>query len=323
MQRLATIQALRAFAANMVVLSHLIGLQALKDTAFAPLDFWTRYFGSSGVQCFFIISGYVVARVAQRENWREFLISRVSRIYPVYWVYLGLFVLFLNSKGTPPSFTETAGAIGLLPNHNILPVSWSLVYEVYFYVVILAIIAVRSPMLPSLIAWALLSVMTTSTFSVLFISGALLTFLPRRMPLLALSLGVVLVPAGLIITAIYSVSAEIPVFFILGAPYILVIYGLTGVENNAHFRVPKILLKLGDASYSTYLGHFLLLAAIGRLYASFAPHETWQNILFVITSFTAVNLVGLVSYRLIESPIINWTRSLRTSEAAQERSLEI
>jgi len=43
-------------------------------------------YGYLGVELFFIISGYVVLLSAQGKTVRQFFVSRVTRLYPAYWV---------------------------------------------------------------------------------------------------------------------------------------------------------------------------------------------------------------------------------------------
>lgn len=53
--------------------------------AFLEIGKITRY-GYLGVQCFFIISGYVILLSARGKTVRQFFLSRVSRLYPAFWV---------------------------------------------------------------------------------------------------------------------------------------------------------------------------------------------------------------------------------------------
>src|SRR5262249_6876435 len=70
---------------------------------------------------------------------RRFLAQRAARIYPLYWVWcvpvLAVFLLrpdLVNSSHAPP---DVVRSLLLLPQQNLplLLVSWTLVYEMFFY----------------------------------------------------------------------------------------------------------------------------------------------------------------------------------------------
>ena len=84
-----TIQALRAVAALLVVLLHALETWGERVDPAAPGVNWEN--GASGVDIFFIISGFVMVISSQRlvdrpGAWRTFLQHRVIRIVPLYWL---------------------------------------------------------------------------------------------------------------------------------------------------------------------------------------------------------------------------------------------
>jgi exopolysaccharide production protein ExoZ len=131
--KFASIQVLRAIAANLVVLFHLISLQERFYPDLSTLTIATSFLGPAGVHCFFAISGFVVTRVAIASlDWRPFLAARFIRIYPIYWVYLFAMILFyVVWRGEPVTTMAVIKSIALWPEPapKILPVAWSLVYE--------------------------------------------------------------------------------------------------------------------------------------------------------------------------------------------------
>lgn len=112
----------------------MIGLQRRFYPELTPLADRGSHLGTWGVDCFFVIIGFVITRAALSENWRLFVFSRVSRIYPVYWLHLVLTAVFVivRQKETI-GLDQLAASIFLLPGADrIVPVAWSLVFEVYF-----------------------------------------------------------------------------------------------------------------------------------------------------------------------------------------------
>jgi peptidoglycan/LPS O-acetylase OafA/YrhL len=135
--KLNNIQVLRAFAATVVVIFH---------TGFAfP---YLRPFGSFGVDVFFVISGYIMARIldpASSSSSDFFFRRRVLRIVPPYWFFTIL--LYLAALRVPQLMGSTrANFADLLKSLFFIPftkdsgliqpllfIGWSLNYEMFFY----------------------------------------------------------------------------------------------------------------------------------------------------------------------------------------------
>ena len=84
MNRLYSVQALRAIAANLVILTHLF---VVEGKHFAePLLPRTAFYGMFGVDIFFVLSGFVMLETAGGKSAARFLWNRALRIYPAYWV---------------------------------------------------------------------------------------------------------------------------------------------------------------------------------------------------------------------------------------------
>ncbi|UZE46955.1 acyltransferase family protein [Rhodopseudomonas sp. P2A-2r] len=223
---------------------------------------------------FFVISGFVIARVALQQDCRTFVFLRISRIYPIYWFYLGLTVGFFKFwQSHTFSTAELLPAILLVPSSSapIVPVAWSLIYEVYFYAVVSLFIAARIELRSAYLAWAIITatiwIFDSSAFlgsvnTLEFIAGGLLSFF-----------------AG----------------------------GWTD-SKLLKLNCPRWIEALGDASYSIYLCHFLLIATLGRLLFS-AGLTGW--IITAVLSLVMANFAGLASYHWLEKPILRFARIVR------------
>jgi len=135
--KLNNIQALRAFAAFAVVVYH---------TGF--LFPHMHLVGSFGVDVFFVISGYIMARILDPESDSSsafFFRRRVIRIAPPYWFFtILLFFVALRVPGLMGATRATASdliqSLFFIPftkgNGLIQPllfIGWSLNYEMFFY----------------------------------------------------------------------------------------------------------------------------------------------------------------------------------------------
>jgi peptidoglycan/LPS O-acetylase OafA/YrhL len=56
-----------------------------------------------------------------------------------------------------------------------------------------------------------------------------------------------------------------PGVIVWGLPAACLVAGAVNLESATHFRTPRILVALGDSSYSLYLSHTFVLMVIGKL----------------------------------------------------------
>lgn len=91
MQKIYSLQYLRAFAAIWVLLTHVLQLCDVR-----PNDvFWA---GQWGVDIFFLLSGFIIYLTTKEESsWIDFGIKRIFRIYPAYLLILTFYLLYKTS----------------------------------------------------------------------------------------------------------------------------------------------------------------------------------------------------------------------------------
>ena len=71
-------------------------------------------------------------------------------------------------------------------------------------------------------------------------------------------------------------------------------------------------MRLGDWSYSLYLGHFLVISALSRLWAPVsAPGTLWDNALAAIAMTAASMMLAWLAFTLFERPVIGAAARLR------------
>ena len=140
--RLPAVQYLRALAAIAVVLFHAsVYLEAKRNDA-AFLSVFDGRFGGFGVSLFFVISGYLMARLSGSPSPSLFLLHRIARIYPIYLIVVAV-VLAGNwwSDGmTPVDWAAYSLVPG--PHTYVLGTEWTLPFEITFYVVVAAAMVV-------------------------------------------------------------------------------------------------------------------------------------------------------------------------------------
>ena len=337
MARLQTLQAARAIAANLVILSHLIAVEA-KYTSSGVLPAFCVY-GIAGVDLFFVLSGFIMAAVAGISiESIEFLWRRIVRIYPTYWL-VSIAVLavtlvapgIVNSSITGPVSLWRSFMLVPGPTLPLLAVGWTLEFEMYFYLVFAVILAMRLPILAGLFTWAIILIVVTMAapdriaaspilrvvtdpLTAEFMIGVVIGTLwrNRRTPGAAVALGIgaaaLAFSIGYLAPAVsLATSSQLDLWRvgIFGLPSALIIYGLSGLENRHRMRLPSPIVLIGDASYAIYLSHVLVISTVGRALALSAPAGGVRTSLVLIAvGWIAANLGGVLLHLLFERPTL-------------------
>ena len=107
-------------------------------------------YGYLGVELFFMISGFVILMTAADGNLRNFVVSRVARLYPAYWVCCTITFLATLSIGAP---RYTATLAQYLANLTMISpylgqpamdgVYWSLLVEIRFYALVAIVLLLK------------------------------------------------------------------------------------------------------------------------------------------------------------------------------------
>lgn len=356
MQKLCNIQMLRAIAVLMVVALHLLAIE-IKYNGFEEvlLPSFLRI-GLSGVDLFFVISGFIMVTVtgnvesspSRRSFARQFFWLRLSRVYPLYWfVSAAILAVYLNHRSfmnLPHFDLEYALRSFLLfpqPSLPILMVGWSLIHEIYFYLVFAGLLLLpRKHLHWYLLAWLLVVMegsrhvdpfhpeqnqflrIAFSPVTAEFIAGGLLALLmqhhrqhetsqpfPFAWPLFLL--GCISLP---VIWHFFSFNtAHMDVIgwtrvILFTAPFVLMVYGAVALEHNHQYIASATTVRIGDASYSIYLTHILILSACGRVWQLVATQGLFDNALAVSVMVVATLAGGWLCFRLVEKPMLDWCR---------------
>lgn len=169
--RVSEIDGLRFLCAVSVMLFHYTfsGFHGgvLTDFRYPWLEDMTRY-GYLGVECFFMISGFVILMTATRVDLTGFAVSRFTRIFPALWICGSItFVLMLLLNDPRPllhaswqTYAQSMLLVSGLMNADFIDGSyWSLVYELKFYLLVGCFVAIRRiDLFPRvLLAWLVVS----------------------------------------------------------------------------------------------------------------------------------------------------------------------
>jgi exopolysaccharide production protein ExoZ len=303
--------------------------------AFQWLDdqFWI---GAAGVDLFFVISGFIIWTVsAGRESQpASFVWRRFTRVAPAYWVMTGLVAVvaladpaFLPQVAVTPrhlalslAFIQHADPYGRA--FPLLPPGWTLNYEAVFYLIVAAALLAPQMVRLGLVIAALAAIaalgfldpplygMGANLMMLEFAAGAWLghRFLEgRRAPAAA---GLALAGLGLLALAGLYVGGvhggfwrELVRPILWGAPATMIVAGAVIAEQGGRLRVPRALVRLGDASYAIYLCHMPATALIAHTLG------VRPAALFVPIAATASIAAGFGFHFALEKPLIAACRS--------------
>jgi len=81
-----------------------------------------------------------------------------------------------------------------------------------------------------------------------------------------------------------------------------VLAGAVALDRAGRLPALPLLKRLGDASYSLYMIHPLMVSALAQLWKH-AGGQGLQGWLFVALSLVATSIAGLISHALVEKPL--------------------
>jgi exopolysaccharide production protein ExoZ len=331
------IQSLRAVAALLVLAFHVYAVEGKYFGEHVVPKVLGAY-GTCGVDLFFVISGFVMTTVTRtqfgsRENAVGFLKRRVMRIYPLYWFYsLIVFAVMLVMPQWVNSSTghhvEVLRSFLLLPSATLplLLQGWTLVYEMFFYVVFAALLACITErwLTVALIVWAAVTCSLAYLLEMGRISDPSIRLIgdPLVLEFIAGCFCAMAWPAmrgarPFFLLAAAAVSSLVSVAiggrvgldeiihwraFYFGLPAFFLVLGAVSLEAHMRVTASRVLRVLGDASYSLYLSHVLVISAVGRVYARFALDKFGPAIGTLLCIVVAI-FAGYFSYRVVEQPL--------------------
>ncbi len=330
--KLNNIQLLRAIAALLVILHHALPHYQVMGETLAIIDVVSSW-GFIGVDIFFVISGFIMAyttfhKERTHKNATTFFKHRLFRIYLGYWPFFlfALLVLWFIDPAKIPSL-DLFGSFFLINtnmNELMLPISWSLSYELYFYFLFLFSFLFSLQQLYKLIPFVfalIVALVLTTHFSSLipnsffyspylleFFAGVLLyQFKEYLMHWWILALSIIII----FIAYSYGISHESKnglyrvLSFGMGALFLTL--AMLIIEQKNIYSANKYAVALGDASYTLYLSHIIIINLFYFLgLRAFFMGEGILLPLLGLFSIIFISVVfSLLYYKYIEKPLYN------------------
>ncbi len=325
--RILELDALRGLAALMVLIFHYTTYYDVYFThTVVTFRFWE---GATGVSLFFILSGFVIFMTIEKtRHWKDFVVSRFSRLYPAYWAALLIttFAIYNSYQVSPLQFVVNLTMFQRwLKVDNIDWSYWTLYIELSFYISMLAVFYFKK-------------VHKIETYGIIIICLMIaLNFLLQYIPLLSKLLTVypMLKYGNLFFAGIlfYNIKMHgstfrrhalifccfiaefftrfngnyeylsFPMHLLISLLYFGVFYLL--IYDKLGFLVNKGLIFLGTISYSLYLVHQNMGYEIIKVMYEYTSNP-WV-IIFVPTCVSIVIAIAITF--LIEKPALDYIRN--------------
>ena len=339
---LTNIQLLRFFAAVAVLVGH-AGDLFMPAAAHLRTIPW-----SAGVDIFFVISGFVMTYLTQGQFGhpgapRAFLVRRIIRIVPPYWLFTTLMVATVLMFGEHVRNT-TLGAPQVVTSYLFIPwpradgqlnplvsQGWTLNYEAFFYVAFTLALFFRRGLLllaGAFIALAALHPMVPDSLFIFtfwtnpiileFLAGIGLGFLflrGKRLPMWG-SLALALLAVVMFLATDAMEPGLVRRIIHIGVPAVMLCASLAlAPEPRSMSPLRRALVSGGDSSYTLYLSHtFTLNAAL----IAWRSSGIEMPVLAMILSMAAAIVAAALIYRWIERPMTDALHSATGTARARD-----
>ena len=329
-QLIHNVQVLRFIAAAGVVLSHQADLLIPRDAAHAW--FWAVPW-TAGVHLFFVISGFVMLLLTHEQFGAkgaaaDFLKRRIVRIVPPYWFFTTITVVAVLAAGgrlggTAIDFPQVLTSYTFLPwpraDGQLKPIvaqGWTLNYEAFFYLAFATALLSRRGLIAFSATFVLLALshpfVPAPLFMVRFWTDPIILefsggILLARFYLLGIRLTAITswALAGLA-AAIFVLTIDTPKGFLtdflhIGVPAILLSGSLIlAPETKRIGMIGRTLQRGGDASYTIYLAHYMVVHAFALLWIGLGVGLPWLGVLIGV----AVAIIpATIFYFFAERPV--------------------
>lgn len=294
-------------------------------------------YGYLGVPLFFVISGYVVTMTAMNKSFTDFALSRITRLYPVFW--LSCVIAFVLPRVFPqvPTFLPWPSFKGFLVNCTMIPsafgtelinpVFWSLLEEVHFYLLISAIIIFKlwDKMMPVLICWLIVYLVVGALgllraddkvgilvpkHSLYFIAGILFYLVKINYTAKWKLNTFLLVVLGLCLTQAFFMAKYANLYYksvdaVSAYGYYFIILSIFSTffliaNDKFSIRSNNVLRKLGDITYPFYLLH---LYGLGLYWAL---RNTVQSQVLLLSILVIMVCISNLVNKYFEKPATKW-----------------
>jgi len=319
----------RAFAAIGVILYHIATTASANniETELFEIFKW----GNLGVDFFFVISGFIIHYIHHKHFGKanfcyNYAKKRILRVYPIYLSVFFLKFLILLVVGINFKDYQTAEyflcSMLLIPIENEFPfitVAWTLSHEMTFYILYIIPIALGKYFLYlGIIFWSFLIIFSDIFYSDLYFIIRFLMSPYNLQFIIGILFSIFYLAERKYSVLLFTITS---VFFFLianettnevaqrgltgfGFGFVLLVFVRIDITKiNKFIFIDKFLILVGNASYSIYLTHTLLISSI---YILIYKYNIYYLGIFAL--FSSI-IIGVLIWLIIENPVLKFLNS--------------
>jgi peptidoglycan/LPS O-acetylase OafA/YrhL len=329
MQNIDGLTGIRGLAVTMVFLFHLFALSGNGPLIVAAGELkipyhWLFTCGWMGANVFFVLSGFLLAVPFVRQltgcgkpvQIAPYLIHRLCRVVPAYWMQIVIFLVVIYLTGTLPGWKVVAAHLAFLQNFRvgyvgvINGVYWTLPAEVGFYLLLPLFAAVAGHFANRRAQVWLITVLSLTVFAIgyryaMYSSVATAPVSTKAFVLLQLPGMLDQFAAGMAVAWIYVNYGK---SFDANKSTMMFSLGLAGLIGMM-ISIDYFAAIFWDAHVLLFVGYTIIAGFIGLVVLGTALQCTLSKRLF---ANAPMMYLGLVSYSLYlwHFPILNWATKL-------------
>jgi exopolysaccharide production protein ExoZ len=318
--RIVSLQVLRFVAATGVIALHAWQILGKTDATHLGL---IGEFGPAGVDLFFVLSGFIITSVSVGKTPGDFLKRRLTRILPLYWVMTAMMmaILFVSGIFDPHRMLASFLFVPTLGYSPYITTGWTLCFEVLFYFCFVLVLFSPKRLAPLAIGLYLAAAVGREFFGgpllqfvgnpliLEFLAGCLIAMLPRSRTMAWLSAICAIAWGAMIIATGYEAGAHQPVLSGDTVWFRILMWGVLAfllIYSAVHVRLTGSIWNafsyLGDASYSAYLAHEIVLIVF-FMFHDIAPPKVTAS-LAIISCWC----IAILVHEGLEKPLLKLIR---------------
>lgn len=336
------VQVLRGIAATLVVWIHtqeVISLDfippRIREVGFGGVDL---FFVISG----FIMVHATSNRGVTPQSFLLKRFLRVAPLYYVMTLFVALLCIFLpalfkNTVIDLDSLVKTFLFIPFEKVHNriypIYALGWTLNYEMFFYCLFTLAMFLDTRKRVIALVSVLLALGCAGLFVTAISDYGLFAYAYTRPVILDFALGMIiamclllpenispsLLPVFYVTLAIGCVALPLSAYVVgvststitpttdtllrFGVPSAFIVASFVGLDRLGHTIHSDLMRKIGDSSYSIYLVHYIVVAALSHLFVRIMGDATVLHIAAALVIMAASIVTGMLVYRFVERPL--------------------
>lgn len=272
---------------------------------------------------------------------RRFIIDRLERIAPLYWIATGIVVgialLAPQLTSVTVNVRRVLSSLLFFPDEEfpLLKVGWTLNYEIYFYLVFsLFLLSSRRLFFVVGPIFAALSIsagyilgpkfldstgylfrLVTDPLLIEFALGCTIGVAYKRGMWLPYSRLFIVFSCALIISTAALSFPKSQRLIYWGLPSALILFSVLSWARQSQFEANSTLSKtgarLGDSSYSLYLFHPIIMPAIGQLWKLGGLDRHFNVSIYVVFAVLTCLILGHSIHTILEVPLIRAMKAWR------------